>query len=584
MTRMNEPARHDSESHSAPSLNGAVCDVVVVGSGGGGMAAAVTAACKGLEVIVLEKAPVFGGLTAMSGGGLWIPCNHLAERAGVPDNYDAALTYFKCCAGEYYDAGRALAFLKNGPEMIEFFEKNTEVKFDIAAGRPDYHPVLPGASNGGRTIHPLPYDARLLGKEVARLKPPSPELTFLGMMIKPGPELAHFLNVFRSFRSTRIVVSRLARHFRDVLLRGRSMDLSNGNALIGRLAKSAFDRGARIYTSVAVTGLITTGDRVTGVRFHDAIGPGQIHVRRGVVLASGGFPHDVERRRQIFSHAPTGREHWSPAPDTCTGDGIRMAETVHAKFDSNLANPAGWAPVSLLPAADGKLIAFPHLIDRQKPGFIAVTRKGRRFVNEANSYHDFGQALSAACSGEAEICSFLIADLPTMRRYGMGAVKPSPLPYKSHLRSGYLLQGASLRELADKAGIDPAQFEKTVEEFNRNAAHGKDPEFGRGENPYNRYNGDPSHSPNPCVAPIEHGPFFAVKIVMGELGTFAGIRSDARARALDASGTPIPGLYAAGNDVANVLGGDYMGGGSTLGPGMTFGYIAACDMADNNPA
>lgn len=570
--------------HDAPDArltDGAHCDVVVVGAGGGGLTAALSAACMGMDVIVLEKAPVFGGITAISGGGVWIPCNHIAKRMGIHDTPEDALTYFRQCAGEYYDEERARAFLGAGPEMIEFLEKNTEVVFDVAVGRPDYHPLIPGANlGGGRTIHPKSYNARKLGSEVARLKPPSPEMTFLGLMIKPGPDLRHFLNVFRSVESTSFVARRVLCHFRDLLLHGRAMNLSNGNALIGRLAKSAFDRGVRIHTSVAASELVMEGQRVVGVRFTDASSTGTVHARRGVVLASGGFPHDIEKRRQLFAHAPTGYEHWSPAPETHTGDGIRMAEAVNAHFDTRLSNPAGWAPVSLVPRENGKFVAFAHLIDRQKPGFIAVTRTGRRFVNEANSYHDFGLALAAACTGEAETCAFLVASLATVRRYGIGAVKPAPVPYKSHLRTGYLIQADTLDALAKKAGIDLAELQRTVDDFNRSAASGKDPLFGRGENPYNRYNGDPSHRPNPCIAPLGRGPFCAVKLVMGELGTFAGIRSDAHGRALDISGEVIPGLYAAGNDMLNVMGGDYMSGGSTLGPGMVAGYMAARDMVD----
>lgn len=559
------------------------CDVVVIGSGGGALAAAVTAACKGLKVIVLEKAPVFGGTTAISGGGVWIPCNHLAAKAGLADSYDKAMSYFRHCAGERMDVAMVDAFLKSGPEMLEYFEQNTDVIFSYAVGRPDYRPGAPGWATEGRTIHPLPFDARALEKNGSRLRMPSAELTFLGMMIKPGPELAHFLNVFRSFQSTAIVTTRLLRHFRDIVTHGRAMDLSNGNALIGRLAKSAFDRGVRIHTSVEAYEVVKTGDRVTGVRFRHAQGSGLLRARCGVVLASGGFPHDVDRRKQLYPHAPTGREHWSPAPETNTGDGLRMAEAVGAHFNADVSSAACWAPVSLVPKGNGQFVPIPHLIDRQKPGFIAVTRGGKRFVNEADSYHDFGHGLRKACEGEAEVCCYLIADHRTIRRYGMGTVKPAPLPLQSHLRSGYLLRGDTLVELAQRCGIDKAQFEATVAEFNRHADRGKDPQFGRGDNAYNRYNGDPAHAPNPCVAPIVQTPFYAVKIVMGELGTLAGLSIDPYARVLDNGAKPIPGLYAAGNDASNVMAGDYMSGGSTLGPGMVWGYVAACHMAQAAP-
>ena len=257
---------------------------------------------------------------------------------------------------------------------------------------------------------------------------------------------------------------------------------------------------------------------------------------------------------------------------------------MNAELKADFSDAAGWSPVSLVPRGEGKFDVFPHLIDRQKPGFIAVNRRGARFVNEANSYHQFCQGLLKACQNEAEVCCFLVADHRTIRRYGMGAVKPKPFPLGRHIRSGYLIRGATIGELAQRVRIERAPFEKTVEEFNTHARQGRDPQFGRGDNIYNRFLGDPDHHPNPCVAPVEHAPFYAMKIVMGELGTFAGLSTDAHARVLDRNGDPIPGLYAAGNDVAHIMAGDYMAGGSMLGPGMTFGYIAGCHLANVSAA
>ncbi|CAG9269682.1 FAD-dependent oxidoreductase [Paraburkholderia caribensis] len=559
--------------------DGAVYDVIVVGAGGAGLTAAVCAASLGLSVAVLEKSPFYGGVTALAAGGIWIPGNDQAKSDGVPDGYEEALEYVARCAGERFDESRVASFLRAGPEMLRFLEREADVVFDLAVGRPDYRPWYSTASvDGARTLHPRSFDGRKLGGEIARLRPPLAEMTFLGLMIKPGPDLRHFLNVFRSFESAKFVVSKVTRHFWDLLVHGRGMTLSNGNALIARLAKASFDRGVHIFTSVNVTGLSMRDGKVAGVTFEKNGADSQLVARRGVVMACGGFSHDIERRRALYTHAPTGAEHWSPAPDTHTGDGIRMSESVGAHFDTNLTDAAGWAPVSLVPNRRSKAVAFPHLIDRQKPGFIAVTREGRRFVNEASSYHDFGRGLASACIGKSETCAFLIANQSTIRRYGIGAVKPAPIPYWRHLRSGYLLKAATLTELAIKAGIDPVQLTETVAEFNLEAAEGMDSKFGKGQNHYNRYNGDPTHRPNPCLAPLDRGPYFAVKLVMGELGTFAGIRTDARSRALDVTGEPIPGLYAAGNDAQSLFGGDYVGGGATIGPGMVAGYIAAQEL------
>lgn len=560
-------------------VDGDAFDVIVVGGGAGGLAAAATASAEGLSVALLEKAAVFGGTSAWSGGGTWIPCNHLTAQAGQPDSRDAALAYLRHCAGPHYDAGRAEAFVDTAPQMIRYFEERGIVRFQVAAGRPDYRPGAPGASLGGRTLHPLPFDARRLGADVARLRPPLPEMTVFGLMLKPGPDLRHFLTVFRSARSFGFVARRLATHFRDKLVHGRAMDLANGNALVATLASAALSRGVRIFTSTGVTALVTRAGRVDGVRFAHPGGEGHLLARGGVILATGGFSHAPALHEALFAHLPPGALHHSPAPAENTGDGIRMAMELGVPLEQGLADPAGWAPVSVVPRKSGAPAVFAHLIDRQKPGFIAVTRRGTRFVNEANSYHDFGRGLIAACRGLGAPEAWLIADHPTLRRYGMGAVKPAPFPLGVHLASGYLVRGATPGDLARACGIDAAAFEQTLARYNAHAQRGEDPDYGKGSNPYNRYNGDATHEPNPCVAPIEAPPYYAMRLRVGELATFAGLRTDVQARVLDATGAPMPGLYAAGNDAATIAGGDYPGGGATLGPGMTAGYAAARHLA-----
>ena len=304
-----------------------------------------------------------------------------------------------------------------------------------------------------------------------------------------------------------------------------------------------------------------------------------IRARRGVILACGGFARETERVAKLYPHLRRGGEHASPVPPGNTGDGIRMAERLGAGFEDRYPNAAAWIPVSRVPYGNGETGVFPHLVDRYKPGFIMVARHGRRFCNEANSYHDVGEAMQRACEGEAETAAWLICDRRTIRKYGMGFAKPAPMPLLPYLRSGYLLHGRTLRALAEKAGIAPAALEDTVRRFNGGAERGEDPEFGRGSTAFNRHLGDAEHGPNPNVGPIGQGPYYAVKLVMGDLGTFGGIGTDARARVLGASGEPIPGLYAVGNDMASMMGGNYPGAGITLGPAMTFGYIAGRHVA-----
>jgi succinate dehydrogenase/fumarate reductase flavoprotein subunit len=560
------------------------CDVLVVGSGAGGLATAVAAAHRRLEVLVVEKEPLFGGTTARSGGWMWIPCNGPAKRAGVQDSIDEARTYLKHEAGDHFDAPRVEAFLQDGPRAVEFFETETSVQFDLGPTFADYHPDAPGGKDGGRSIVARPFDGRELGPEIRRLRPPLAEITMLGMMIGSGKELLHFFNVLRSPVSAVFVVGLLLKYLRDRLFHGRPMRLVNGNALVARLAKSAFDKGVPIWTNAPVRALRHDDQsRVVGALIHGPTGLVEVTARRGVVLAAGGFPQDAVRRRALMPHAPSGHEHASPAPPGNTGDGLRLGESVGAVVDTSLPHAAAWVPISRPPRADGTLGTFPHFVDRSKPGVIAITRSGRRFVNEANSYHDFCQAMVARCRDEGgEIAAWFIADHRAFRRYGLGFAKPAPVPYGHLIRNGYLIRGQTLSDLARQIGADEDELERTVARFNDCARRGEDPEFGKGSTSYNLSLGDPKHRPNPCLAPIEKGPYYAVKLVIGDLGTFAGLKADEHARVLDERGRAIPGLYAVGNDAASIMGGNYPGGGITLGPALTFGYIAARHMAGGN--
>lgn len=562
-------------------------DVLVVGSGAGGLATAVAAAHRHLSVLVAEKEPLFGGTTARSGGWMWVPCNGPAARAGVKDSVESARTYLMHEAGAHFDAPRVDAFLEAGPKAIAFFEQNTALQFDLGPTFADYHPDAPGGMDGGRSIVARPFDGRELGAEIKRLRPPLAEITVLGMMIGSGKELLHFFNVTRSVVSAFFVGKLFAKFLRDMAFHGRPMRLTNGNALVGRLAKSAFDKGVDIWTESPVKRLLRDeAGRVTGAILHTRTGEVQVTARKGVVLAAGGFPQDALRRKELMPHAPTGHEHVSPAPPGNTGDGLRLGEAVGATVDTTLPHAAAWVPISRPRRADGTLGTFPHFVDRSKPGVIAVTRSGRRFVNEAQSYHDFCQAMVARCREEggpdADLAAWFIADHRALRKYGLGFAKPAPVPYGHLIKDGYLLCGQTLADLARQIGADPVMLETTVAEFNRHAAKGEDPAFGKGSTSYNRSLGDPDHGPNPCVAPLVKAPYYAVRLHVGDLGTFAGLRTNASAQVLDEAGHPMPGLYAAGNDAASIMGGNYPGGGITLGPAITFGWIAARHMAGGN--
>jgi len=552
-----------------------VCDVLVIGSGAGGLTAAVTARHHGLDVIVAEKAPVYGGTTARSGGWIWMPCHPYQQAIGVTDSREEAENYLLHEAGEHYDAEHVDAFLRHGPHMVEFFARETAVRFTPSAVYPDYHPDVPGAKTAGRALVAESFDGRELGPLLAKLRRPLPELLLLGMAIGSGDELRHFQRALHAVDSFAYTARRLAGHAGEMLLYGRGVRLTNGNALVGRLLKSAVDTGVRLWASASARELIAEDGAVRGAIIERDGQPVRVTARRGVVLACGGFPRDIARRERLY---PPG-EHWSPAPDSNTGDGIRLAESAGADIDESLPNAAAWVPVSLVARENGETGLFPHIVDRGKPGVIAVTRKGRRFVNEGNSYHDFVQAMRAACESEEEVTAYLVADHRAIRAYGLGYVKPRPFSVAPHLASGYLLRGNTLPALAAAAGIDPTALDATVAEFNKNAARGEDPEFGKGSTAYNRFYGDADHKPNPCLAPLVAPPFYAVKVVPGEIGTYDGIRTDRHARALNARREPIPGLYAVGNDMASIMGGAYPGPGIMLGPAMTFGFIAGRHLA-----
>lgn len=491
------------------------CDVLVAGSGAGGLAAAVTARLLGLEVVVAEKAPVFGGTTARSGGWLWIPCNPLAREAGIEDSPEDAYRYLQHEAGNAFDAERVSTFLQAGPEMVAFFRRHTALEFILGPHFSDYHPEAPGARPGGRSICAAPFDARALGPHLARLRPPLAEITLFGMMIGSGPELQHFFQATRSPRSALFVARLLARHVRDRLLYGRGLRLTNGNALAARLAKSAFDRGVPVWTSSPVRELILEGGTVRGALVEQPEGLVRIHTRRGVILACGGFPHDRARRARLFPHAPDGLEHFSPAPEENTGDGLALALAAGAALVEDLPNAAAWVPVSRVPCGEGRFGVFPHFIDRAKPGIIAVSPEGMRFTNEADSYHDFVQALQRQTPPGRPCRAFLIADHRAIRRYGMGFVKPAPFPLGPHLRSGYLIRAATPAGLAARLGLPVEHFTATLERFNAHAAKGEDPDFGRGRTAYNRYLGDPAHTPNPCLAPLTNPPYYALELRVG---------------------------------------------------------------------
>jgi len=518
-------------------------DVVVVGSGAAGMTAALTAAHHGLTAVVLEKAGRFGGSTARSGGGVWIPGNSVLPFA---DSFDAAHAYLTHLAG---NGPRQRAFLEHGPAMLDFVMAHTPLRFQWVAGYPDYYPEAPGGLARGRTIDPSPLDGRVLGASLDSLNPPY--ISTRGLTITAADYRWMSLGTRhpRSLLTAARVVSRL---IISKLLRRRM--LSMGQALAAGLRAGLLSADVPVLLSTPLSSLDTAPDgRVIGVN-------ARFRARRGVVLASGGFEHN-EAMRHRYQRSPIGTQ-WTVGASSNTGDGIALGISLGAAVE--LMDEAWWGPT--IPLSGGPYFC---LAERSLPGSVIVDGNGRRFVNESAPYID---AVKAMYDHDA-IPAWLVFDQRYRNRYLFAGLGPrQPLPRRWY-DAGAVIRGRTLADL----GLP--LLPKTVARFNEFASTGRDEEFGRGDSVYDRYYGDPRNRPNPCLGPLLKPPFYAVRIVPGDLGTKGGLLTDARARVLRPDGGFVPGLYAAGNASAAVMGRSYAGAGATIGPAMTFGYLAALDMA-----
>lgn len=541
------------------------------------MTAALVAKQEGLRVLLCEKTAMVGGITSTSGGTTWIPGNSQGARIGVADKVEDAQTFLDAVVGARGGDDSRRAFLDAGRKAIDYLEAHSDVTFEAARAHPDYIKNMPGAAYGGRALGPAAFDGRLLGPDFARVRPPRPDFLILGGMMITRADIPFLLAPFKSVAAFKHVAKLLARYGSDRLRHKRGTNLVMGNALAARLLYSLRRKNVPIRFETALTALVMEDGRVVGARFDTPSGPRAIGARRGVVLATGGIAWNKTLREKLFPK-PT-RAH-SLAPETNTGDGATAALGVGAKIDGAMDSPGLWMPCSIMKWADGRVSVYPHIIlDRSKPGLIAVNASGRRFVNESDSYHDFVMAMLEADKTVPSVPAHLICDRSFIRDYGIGVIHPGTKDLTPFLKAGYLIEAPTLRDLAAKIGADPDAFEETVARHNRFAVSGVDEDFGRGSGDLNRINGDPNNAPNPCMRPIGPGPFYAVAVVPADLACSAGLAGDAQARVLDEDGAPIPGLYACGNDLASIFRGTYPGPGTTLGPAITFGYIAAMHAA-----
>ncbi|HMN70345.1 MAG TPA: FAD-dependent oxidoreductase [Rhodoblastus sp.] len=563
---MNEEARAPQESY----------DAVVVGAGAGGLVAACAAAMNGCSVLLVEQADVVGGTTAISGGMVWLPGNHKMAEAGRPDSLAAARAYLAATVPGA-DRARLETFLARGDEALRDLEAHTSLRLQPVLTYPDYYPDLPGATTGGRVLEPVPFDARELGKFFALVRPPLPEFMLFGGMMISRADIPHLRRATRSARSARRSARLVLQYAWQRLGAPRGASLYLGNALVARLLKSAIDLGVRIETGATVDALgKDEHGRIAIVDMLGRSGRRRVAARRGVVLATGGLSHDPDLRRR-FTPDAAGALTASVQPGAAPR-GARLAVGAGAALSPPTQDGAFWAPASTFKRKDGSAALFPHTVtDRAKPGLIAVDANGRRFVNEAVSYHEFVRAQLR--NANSAIPAWLVCDRNFLWKYGLGKVKPFSPSHEGDVSSGYLKRAATIADLARAIGAPAAALVETVAEFNRHAGRGEDPAFGRGGDVYQRSLGDADHGPNPCVAPIVQAPFFAVAVAPADLGMSAGVRTDAEARALTPEGTPIPGLYACGNDMASIMEGAYPGPGVTLGPALVFGWIAGRHLA-----
>ncbi|WP_297837021.1 FAD-dependent oxidoreductase [Pseudomonas sp.] len=548
-------------------------DVIVLGSGAAGFAAATTAACNGLKVLLIEKAETFGGTSAISGGAVWIYGTDQAKAAGFDDSAEAMRTYLKQTIGAGYNAELVDTYIERGHEALGWLEKHTELAYAIRPLSPDYYPDEQGGTDRGRALEMVEYDGRALGEHFKTLKmPPAGMLLFGGMMVNRA-DIQHFLSFKRSPGSLWHCLKLMARYGIDRIRHHRGTRLTVGNALIARLATTAFANGVELWLSSNTDSLIVENGTVTGVLVTRNGVQQRVLARGGVICAMGGF---AAGKLAANFRPDTGTPHLSMSPSSNSGDGMRLGETVNAACGHDMAANFFWAPVSELTHKTGERERFPHLVtDRAKPGVIAVNRAGQRFVNEANSYHHFVQAMFATGSSPC----WLICDSEALSRYGMGLARPSPVDNSALINAGYLHRAESAEQLAQAIGVDPQALSQTLARYNADAREGVDHVFAKGGNSYNRYMGDPDHRPNPCLAPLSKAPWYAIQLHTGDLGSARGLVTDRNANVLDRSGAPIPGLYAAGNDMNSLMDGTYPGPGITIGPGLTFGYIAASHIA-----
>lgn len=552
--------------------DGTEFDLVVIGAGGAGLSAALFAALDGAKVLVVERTERVGGTTAWSAGTTWVPGTHHAAQVNPSDTLADVTTYLNHAVGTQAPAALRDAFLKNGPDAVAKMEAQSSVKFRPYPKHPDYISDLPGSTLNGRALEPVPFDGRLLGDLFPLLRPPIPEFTVLSGMMVDRTDINHLLAMTKSWVSLKHSVRIVLRHLGDRLRHARGTRLVMGNALVGRLLHSLSKHNKvtlALQTSVDSLERDVSG-RVVAVRLSSATGNARVLAKKGVVLASGGFNRDPVLRAEKLPGIPA---EWCPAAPGHTGEALALARGLGAVEGQGAQSPAFWAPVSLRKRSDGSTAVFPHFVmDRAKPGMITVNQAGERFVNESTSYHLFALGMQAA---QNAVPAYLIADAKALRQYGMGMVRPGGKGLAPFLADGYLTEGNSLQELADKLCISADGLAQSVANNNAFARAGVDTQFQRGVTAYQQNIGDAAAGGlNANLGDISQGPYYAVKLYPGDIGAAQGLQTNEHAQVLNAQGQCIAGLYAVGNDMNSIMGGVYPAPGITIGPALVFASLA----------
>lgn len=545
-------------------------DLLVIGSGTG-MAAALAAQELGLSTLIVEKTEYVGGSTARSGGAFWLPDNPILAEAGTGDSRERAETYVRAVVGDSAPAERGRAFVENSAATVELLKRTTPLKFFWAEGYSDYHPELPGGSAVGRTCESKPFNASVLGGERARLRP--------GLMEAPVP----MPTTGYDYKWMNLVAKKPVKGLSRIVLRAlqgigglavKREYMAGGLALAAGMFAGVVKAGIPVWTNTALVRLITEGDRVTGAVVATDGREVTVTARRGVVLAAGGFDHDMAMRHKFQSESLG--DHESLGAEGNTGDAIRVAQEVGAT--TALMDQSWWFPaVAALPGGAPTVM----LAERSLPGSFIVDQTGRRFVNESVDYMSFGQlVLERERAGDPVESMWIVFDQTYRNSYifAAGLFPRQPLP-DAWYEAGIAHTAPDAVALARKAGLPEDAFADAFRRFNDDAAAGNDGDFRRGQSAYDRYYGDPTVAPNPNLRPLTGGQLYAVKMTLSDLGTCGGVVADGRARVLREDGTAIDGLYAIGNTAANAFGHTYPGAGATIGQGLVFGYIAARDAA-----